>query len=321
MAARSRRVIYAALAGNALIAVTKAVAASLTGSSAMASEAVHSLVDTGNQGLLLLGLHRAARPADREHPFGYGREVYFWAFVVAILIFAVGAGISTYEGVHKLAAPSQIEDPAVNYVVLALATIFEAATWWVAFDEFRKARGGRGLFEAVRRSKDPTVFTVLFEDSAAMAGLLAAFLGVAAADIWGLAWADGAASLAIGAILAAAAAMLAYETKGLLIGEAADPELVRGVLAIVGEMRGIDHVNELRTMHMAPEDVLLALSLDFRDDLDAGTVEDTIHAIETRIKARYPEVRRLFIEVQSLRHHLAALRGGHGRDAGGSAAD
>ena len=299
----SKKVIYAALIGNSLISVMKFGAAFFTGSSAMLSEAIHSVVDTGNQGLLLYGIKRSKRPADDAHPFGYGSEIYFWSFVVAILIFGLGAGLSIYEGVQKLMQPHPISDPHINYIVLSLAMVFEAGAWWVAYKEFGKVRGNFGLFEAVQRSKDPTVFTVLFEDTAAMAGLVAAMIGIACADMLGIIWADGAASITIGVILAGTAALLAYETKGLLIGEAASPELGKGVRAIVGRVEHVRHINELRSMHLAPNDILLALSLDFQDSVKAGRVEETVNQIEQDIKARFPDVKRLFIEVQSQRDH------------------
>jgi cation diffusion facilitator family transporter len=299
----SKKVIYAALIGNSLISVMKFGAAFFTGSSAMLSEAIHSVVDTGNQGLLLYGIKRSKRPADDAHPFGYGSEIYFWSFVVAILIFGLGAGISFYEGVQKLMNPHPISNPYINYIVLSLAMVFEAGAWWVAYKEFGKVRGNFGLFEAVQRSKDPTIFTVLFEDTAAMAGLVAAMIGIACADVLGIIWADGAASITIGVILAGTAALLAYETKGLLIGEAASPELGKGVRAIVGRVEHVRHINELRSMHLAPNDILLALSLDFHDSLKAGRVEETINQIEQDIKGRFPDVKRLFIEVQSQRDH------------------
>ena len=299
----SKKVIYAALIGNSLISVTKFFAAAITGSSAMLSEAIHSVVDTGNQGLLLYGIKRSKRPPDDAHPFGHGSEIYFWSFVVAILIFGLGAGVSFYEGVQKLLHPHPISDPYINYIVLGIAMVFEATAWWIAYKEFGKVRGNFGLFEAVQRSKDPTIFTVLFEDTAAMLGLVAAMIGIACADRLGIVWADGAASITIGIILAGTASVMAYETKGLLIGEAASPELGQGVRAIVGRTRDVRHINELRTMHLAPNDILLALSLDFHDNLNAGRVEETIFQLEQDIKSRFPDVKRLFIEVQSQRDH------------------
>ncbi|MDH3579993.1 MAG: cation diffusion facilitator family transporter [Hyphomicrobiales bacterium] len=299
----SKKVIFAALAGNGLIAVTKFFAAAYTGSSAMLSEAIHSVVDTGNQGLLLYGMKRAQKPPDEMHPFGYGSEIYFWSFVVAIMIFGVGAGVSLYEGVQKLLHPHPITNPMINYVVLALAMVFEAVAWWIAYKEFGRLRGNLGLFEAVQRSKDPTVFTVLFEDTAAMLGLVAAFIGVAAADFYNLAWADGAASVVIGIILAGTATLLAYETKGLLIGESAGRSVLSGLRRIVSTAAEVNSVNELRTMHLAPNDIIVALSLDFHDKLKIGDVEQAITRIEREIKTRFPEVKRLFIEVQSKEDH------------------
>ena len=306
-AAGSKKVIYAALIGNGLIAITKFIAASITGSSAMLSEAVHSCVDTGNQGLLLYGIRRSKRPPDAAHPFGYGSEIYFWSFVVAILIFGLGAGISFYEGIQKLLHPHPITSPHINYIVLGLAMIFEAVAWWIAYKEFGKVRGNFGIFEAVQRSKDPTIFTVLFEDTAAMLGLIAAMIGVACADFLEIPWADGAASVVIGIILAGTAALLAFETKGLLIGEAASRELTQGVRGIVGRAKDVRHINELRTLHMAPNDILLALSLDFHDELSAGRVEQTIFKLEKDIKNRFPDIRRLYIEVQSKEDHNRAV--------------
>ena len=305
--AESKRVVYAALIGNGLIAVTKFAAATFTGSSAMLSEGIHSLVDTGNQLLMLHGLRRSQLPADAHHPFGYGRELYFWAFVVAILIFAVGAGVSLYEGIIKTISPHPVADAYVNYIVLALAAVFEAAAWWVAFKEFRRRKGGQGYWQAIRDSKDPAVITVLFEDSAALLGLAVAFAGIGLAQLLGAPVFDGLASIVIGVILAATAAALAYETKGLLIGESASDAIRDGVTTIVEGERGIRTVNEVLTMHMGPDDILLNLSVDFADDLGSVEVEAVISELERRIKAAHPEIKRLFIEAQSRAGHKAAL--------------
>ncbi len=303
----SKTVIYAALAGNTLIAVTKFAAAAHTGSSAMLSEAVHSVVDTGNQGLLLYGLRRSARPPDQLHPFGHGRELYFWAFVVALLIFAGGAGIVLYEGLHKLHNPTPVQNAYVNYIVLGLAILFEGGSWWVAFKTFRHLKGRLGYFEAVRRSKDPAVFTVLFEDTAALLGLVFALLGIALGQRLDMPALDGVASIGIALILATTAVFLAYECKSLLIGEAVLPEVRRGIEAIIAGQPGILRVNEHRSVHLGPEDVLLNLSLDFASDLSADEVEATIAEMERAIRGRYPEIRRVFIEAQSWRAHREAL--------------
>jgi len=304
----SRKVIFAALAGNSLIAIIKFMAAAYTGSSAMLSEAIHSVVDTGNQGLLLYGMKRAKRPADEHHPFGYGMEIYFWSFVVAIMVFAVGAGVSFYEGFHKILHPETISNPLINYLVLGFAMIFEGSALYIAFKEFGKVRGNFGLFEAVRRSKDPTLFTVLFEDTAAMLGLVVAFCGIFIAHSFNIPWVDGATSLVIAAILAGTAILLAMETKGLLIGEAASPEVVTGVCRIVRQVDEIGSVNEARTMHLGPDDILLALSVDFIDNLPSEKVEAIIFELEKEIKGQYPEIRRLFIEVQDRFHHYESSK-------------
>jgi len=304
-AASSKTVIYAALIGNGLIAITKFIAAALTGSAAMLSEAVHSVVDTGNQGLLLYGIKRSNRPPDDAHPFGYGMELYFWAFVVAILIFAGGAGISIYHGVEKILHPEPLSSVYVNYIVLGLAMIFEAFAWWVAFKAFRAQKGSLGWFEAVRRSKDPALFTVLFEDSAAMLGLIVAFVGIALGQAFGMPVLDGVASVLIGVILALTAALLAYEAKGLLIGEGVELETKRGIEGVIAQQEGVFRLNELRSMHLGPEEVLLTVSVDFTSDMSADQVEATISKMEREIKERYPDVRRVFIEAQHWRAHQA----------------
>ena len=304
-ASSSTTVIYAALIGNGLIAITKFTAAGITGSAAMLSEAVHSVVDTGNQGLLLHGIRRSNRPPDDAHPFGYGMELYFWAFVVAILIFAGGAGISAYHGIEKILHPEPLENAYINYIVLGLAMVFEAVAWWIAFKAFRATKGELGYFEAVRRSKDPALFTVLFEDSAAMLGLVVAFIGIALGQALDMPVLDGVASVLIGVILALTAALLAYEAKGLLIGEGVAPEVKRGIEAVISEQAGIVRLNELRSMHLGPEEVLLTVSVDFGSDLSADEVERTISEMEQTIKARYSEVRRVFIEAQNWRAHQA----------------
>ena len=202
MASGSKKVIYAALAGNACIAATKFVAAAVTGSSAMLAESIHSVVDTGNQVLLLWGLKRAARPPDEQFPLGYGKEVYFWSFIVAIMIFAVGAGVSVYEGIKHLIHPNPVERAGVSYLVLAMAAVFEGAAWWFAWRAFRAAKGKRGYLEAVHHGKDPTLFVVLFEDTAALLGLLVAFVGILLGQLTGIVYFDGGASVVIGLILA-----------------------------------------------------------------------------------------------------------------------
>lgn len=304
----SKTVIYAALAGNMLIAISKYAAAWFTGSAAMLSEAVHSTVDTGNQALLLYGLKRAARPADPEHPFGHGLQLYFWVFVVAVLIFGVGAGLSLFHGIEKISHPHPIENAYVSYIVLGLAMAFEGVVWVVAFREFRRTQGERGWLSAMRRSKDPVVFTVLLEDSAAMLGLIVAAAGVALSQALDLPFLDGVASVIIGLILAATAAFLAYEAQSLLTGEAVDPEVRVDIRRIAAAEPGVVGTNEVLTMHFGPREALVTLSLEFADELSATGVENAVSAIERRIRTAHPQVSRVFVEAQSLLAHRSAAR-------------
>jgi len=299
MSHSSKKVIYAALAGNTLIALTKFTAAALTGSSAMLSEGIHSAVDTGNQVLLLYGLKRAARPADEEYPFGHGKEVYFWSFVVAILIFGLGAGVSLYEGIHHLSTHVELGSPYLNYIVLGIAFVFEASAWSIALREFALIKGRRGYWEAVRRGKDPSMFVVLFEDTAAMLGILVAFAGVALTAATGDPLYDAAASIAIGLILGTTAALLAYETKGLLIGESANRDVVQGIRELARGFAAVERVNEVLTMHIGPQYVLVNLSLDFEDSVSAGEIERLVAELDRQIKAQYPLVKRVFVEAES----------------------
>lgn len=295
----STKVIYAALAGNLLIALTKFAAALFTGSSAMLSEGVHSLVDTGNGLLLLYGLRRSARPPDRYHPLGYGRELYFWSFIVALLVFALGAGIAFYEGLTHTLDPVPIENPMVNYVVLGLCFVFEGGSWWVAKREFDSKKGGLGYVEAVRRSKDPSVYTILFEDSAALLGLVIAFAGILAAEYTGLPQLDGAASIGISMILGTTAIFLAREAKGLLIGEPALPEVQEAILAIARSDPAVEKANGVLTSHLGPEQIVANLSVEFADRLTAPDIEACVERIEARLASEVPEVSALFVKPQT----------------------
>jgi cation diffusion facilitator family transporter len=299
MASGSKLVIYAALAGNSAIAVTKFAAAAYTGSTAMLAEGIHSLADTGNQILMLLGLRNAKKPPSEDYPFGHGKEIYFWAFVVAMLLFTIGAGISIYEGIKHLLHPGEITSPVVNYVVLGLAIVFELAATFFAWREFIRTKGEAGYFEAVREGKDPTLFVVLFEDTAALLGLLVALLGIWLAQVSGWLYFDGIASILIGVILAVVAAWLGLETKGLLIGESAHGRVRQGVRDILLSHPHVQHLNELATLHMGPEYILLTLSVDFRDDLSVGEAEAAIAHLDQEIKTRFPNIKKVFIEVES----------------------
>ena len=297
--ALSKKVVYAALLGNLLVAVTKFVASAFTGSSSMLSEAVHSVVDTANEALLLYGYFRSARKPDETHPLGYGRELYFWSFIVAILLFAVGAGVSVYEGVLHILAPKPIAYVNVNYAVLALSAIFEGASWWVALKRFGKVKGRRGYWEAVRDSKDPPSFMVLFEDTAALIGIAIAALGNFATDTWQIPAFDGAASILIGAVLGFAAAVLARENKALLIGERASAELTASILTLAADDGSIDGANNVFAVHLAPEEVIVALSLEFADELKTTEIEAAVIRLEERIRAKHPQVISVFVKPQT----------------------
>jgi cation diffusion facilitator family transporter len=288
--------VYAALAANLAIAITKFVAASLTGSSAMWSEGVHSLVDTGNQALLLYGMRRAKRPPDARFPFGYGKEVYFWTFVVALLVFATGAGLSFYEGWRHLREPAELTNPLINYAVLTIAMAVEGGSWFVAFRQFGRMRGERGVVEAVRRGKDPTVIAVLFEDSAALAGLAVAAAGVALYHYTGDPRFDAAASMVIGIILAGTAFWLAFETKGLLIGESANREVVAEIQRLASRYPEVERVNEVLTMHVGPDYILAAVSLNIACDVPRSRAHAVMDDLDETIKRTDSRLKRVFIE-------------------------
>jgi cation diffusion facilitator family transporter len=295
----SKKVIYAALLGNLLIAVTKFGAAAWTGSSAMLSECVHSLVDTGNELLLLYGLRRSAKPPDPSHPLGHGRELYFWTFIVALLVFSLGAGVSFYQGLVHIRTPEPIEHATVNYVVLGLSLLFEGSSWWVALKAFRAEKGSLGYLEAVRHSKDPTTFTVLFEDSAALLGLIIALCGIAGAQAFHMPALDGAASLGISLVLGVTALFLARESKGLLIGEAANSALQAALLQLAARDPAVERANGVVTVHLGPTQIVAALSLEFADDLRTPEIEACVARIEARIRVEHPQITTLFIKPQT----------------------
>ncbi|MFL6729906.1 MAG: cation diffusion facilitator family transporter [Sphingomicrobium sp.] len=294
-AAQSNRTLWIALAANLGIAVSKFIAAALTGSSAMLTEGVHSVVDSTNQLLLMWGRRQSRKPPDKYHPFGYGRELYFWSFVVAVLVFALGAGVSIYEGIIHILEPEDAVSPLIAYAVLAVAFLLEGWSTLEAFNEFRAAKGELGWLEAIRRSKDPPTFIVLLENGAAMAGIVAAAVGVVLSQVTGDPFFDGAASVVIGVILGFTALLLARESKGLLIGEAADPELVDGLRELAVGQPGVVGVGHVLTVHSAPDQVTVMINVDFRDDMLAGEVERIVDGIECDARSRWPHVRRLFV--------------------------
>ncbi|WP_448098169.1 cation diffusion facilitator family transporter [Luteibacter yeojuensis] len=312
MAHSSRLVVYAALAANVGIAVAKFIAAAVSGSSAMLSEGVHSLVDSINEVLLLHGLRRSQRRPDRQHPLGFGRELYFWSFIVALLVLALGAGFSLYEGVNHILSPDPLRDPTLNYVVLAVGVLFEGTSWWLSLKSVQRKKGKLGYFEAFRSTKDPTTFSVLFEDSAALVGLAIAAAGVYLSHALGDPRIDGWASIGIAVVLALASVMLARESKALLIGEPAHPHLLADVCGIAGKVEGVEAVNGVLTVQVGPDHVLVALSAAFDDRLTTVEIEQCVRTIEARTKeARLPIV-ALFIKPQtpeSWRERLRELDG------------
>jgi cation diffusion facilitator family transporter len=303
----SKPVLYAALAGNLLIAATKFAAALWTGSSSMLSEGVHSLVDTGNEVLLLYGYRRAAKPPDLRHPLGYGRELYFWSFIVALLLFALGAGVSIYEGVSHILAPRPVEDAHVSYIVLGLSALFDGASWVYALRAFQRAKGDHGIWEAIRRSKDPPSFMVLCEDSASLVGIGFAACGIALSEHLSMPELDGVASILIGLLLAATATVLARESKELLIGERASDRVVASIIEAAEATPGVEGANGALTVHLAPDQILVALSVEFADRLKAPEIEACVEAIEKAVRDRNPDVISIFVKPQTA-HAFEARR-------------
>ena len=292
----SRTAVIAALIGNLLIAVTKGIAAAISGSSAMLSEAVHSVVDSGNEVLLLYGQHRAGKPPDRTHPLGYGREIYFWSFVVALLIFALGAGVSIYEGITHIQHPVEMSDPLINYAVYAAAAVFEGVSWWFGWSAFQRIRrGDESILATVRASKDPTSFMVLFEDSAALAGIAIAAAATALSQHFEAPWIDGAGSILIGLVLAVVAVLLARESKALLIGERASDELTRSLREATLHQPGVLNVEQILTTQLSPDQVIATLGVEFEDDLDVPQLEQLIGRIESELRSRHPDLFRVFV--------------------------
>jgi cation diffusion facilitator family transporter len=297
----SNLAVVAAVTGNLVIAAIKFIAAALSGSSVMIAEGIHSLVDTGNGLLVLLGMRKSTAPADARHPFGHGKELYFWTLVVAISIFGIGGGMSVYEGITHLFHPRAIENPTVSYIVLAISALVEGTSFLVATRQFQRARGSMGAIRFIRTAKDPSLFTIVFEDSAAMLGLVVAFFGVLLGSTLKNPYFDGAASVLIGLILMAVAFLLARESKGLLVGEGVEPDQLAAMRAIVARDPEVEEPGEIRTMYLGPNDLLVALDARFRSGLSAEAIDSAIDRIEAGLKSEFPEVNRIYIEVASIR--------------------
>lgn len=300
MAEESSAAIYASIGANVAIAATKFTAAAVTGSSAMVAEGVHSLVDSADGLLLLLGRRRARRPADAQHPFGHGSELYFWTFVVAILFFALGGGMSVYEGVQHILRPEPIRDPHWNYVVLGFAALFDGTSFVVGYRQFRAHAAGRGFWATIRESKDPSLFTVVLEDTADMVGIALAFLGVYLGHRFQNPYLDGAASIGVGLVLAGVAVVLLVQSKGLLIGERADQAVVDRIHA-AADAPEIGDVRRIRTMQLAPHEVLVALDVTFAPGLTRQQVLGAIDALERRVRAAASDPLHVYLEISALR--------------------
>ena len=295
-------VVYGAIAANLIIAISKFTAAAFTGSSAMLSEGIHSITDTGNQGLILLGLKRSKKPADELHPFGHGQELFFWSLIVAILLFGLGGGLSIYEGITHIQHPSELESPIWNYVVLGIAFVTEGITWFIAFREIQHQRKpDETIWQTIRNSKDPSIYTVLGEDTGALLGIVVAFLGVFLGHQLDMPILDGVASLTVGLILVTIALFLVYESKNLIVGESMDPDLVAKVQQITQSDPAVDQVREILTMHLAPNDVLLNMDVGFRPNLHGSELALAIGRLETNIRQKTPVVKRIFIEAKSMK--------------------
>ncbi len=292
----SKLAIYGAIAANVAIAATKLLVAGITGSSAMLSEGIHSSVDTFNGVLLLVGVRLSQRPATPEHPFGHGKELYFWSLIVAVLIFGLGGGVSFYEGMQHIRHPEPLHDPTWNYVVLCAAALFESASFAIALRQFLKQAGATPFWEAIHRSKDPTTYTVLAEDSAALVGLAIAAAGISLSHRFDMPVLDGAASMLIGVLLAGVATLLTWESRGLLIGEGIRPETARAIRSIALAQPRVRDVGRVLSMYVGPDDALVTMDLDFDEGTEAADAALAIAEVARQVRVRFPMIKRLFIE-------------------------
>lgn len=299
MTGNSKFAIYGALAANLCIAAVKFVAASITGSSAMISEGIHSTVDSGNSLLLLLGMKRSRRPADAGHPFGHGKEIYFWSLIVAILVFSLGGGMSVYEGISHLQHPVELSDPMWNYIVLLSAMVFEGTSLVYTIRQFNKSRGKLGFWKELSMSKDPGLFAVIYEESAAIAGLVIALAGVWLGHYFQNTVFDAAASILIGLVLVFVAITMVRESKGLLVGESAGKPIVKGIYNLVNSEPRVHTLYYPLTMHLAPNEILLALDVEFKGDMTVKELFGTIKHLEDQIKREYPSVKKIYIEAKN----------------------
>ncbi|MGZ5539676.1 MAG: cation diffusion facilitator family transporter [Halobacteriota archaeon] len=299
----SRITVVAAIIGNLIIAIIKFVAATITGSSAMISEGIHSIVDTGNGCLVLLGMNRAKQPADESHPFGYGKSLYFWTHIVAVSIFGIGGGMSLYEGISHIrhvVPAAQMGDPTAAYIVLAISFLVEGGSFSVAIKQFLQASGDMGAWQFIKQSKDPSLYTIVLEDSAALLGLIFAFLGIFFGHLFNNAYLDGAASIAIGLLLMSVAGILASRTMGLLLGEGVNPDELADIRRRVESDPAVDRAGDILTMYMGPHDLLVNMGVCFTAGTTAEQMHEAIRRIEADLRSAYPETTRVYIEAESL---------------------
>lgn len=301
MTGESKLAIYGALGANIGIAVIKFIAAGATGSSAMISEGIHSAVDSGNSLLLLLGISRSKKPADVGHPFGHGKEIYFWTLIVAVLVFSLGGGMSLYEGISHLQHPEELKDPKWNYIVLVISMCFEGASLLYAIKTFNKTKGEFSFWKEVRLSKDPALFAVIYEESAALLGLLLALTGVFLCHYFNNPVYDAVASMLIGLLLIFVAIVMVRESKGLLVGESAHADIVKGVYTLINEEPAVSTLYYPLTMHLAPQEILLAIDVQFKKEMTMDELFENINHLENRIKEKYPSIKKIYIEAKNLK--------------------
>ena len=305
----SKTAVFAAIAANLFIAIIKFTAAALSGSSAMIAEGIHSLVDTGNGLLVLLGMKRSQQPADETHPFGHGKSLYFWTNIVAISIFGIGGGMSLYEGISHIrhvAPGGEMGDPTAAYIVLAISLLIEGASFTIAIRQFLRAKGDNGAWQYIQQSKDPSLYTVVLEDSAAMLGLLFAFLGIFLGHLLSNPYLDGIASIAIGLLLMSVAWILASRTLGLLVGEGVNRDELADIRRRVESDPAVDRAGDILTMYMGPDDLLVNMGVCFVPGTRAEQMHESIRRIEADLQGAYPEIKRVYIEAESLPIEAAA---------------
>ncbi len=300
MAGETKKAVLAAILGNLLIAATKFIAAAFSGSAAMLSEAIHSLVDTGNGALMLYGMRRSVKPPDDDHPLGYGHELYFWALIVGMLIFALGGGMSIVTGYMHLGRETPPGDVGWSYAVIAAALVFEGVSWYFGLKAFRKERRGRGIVETIRRTKNPSTFAILLEDTAALLGLVFAFFGIFLSTHLDAPWIDGASSMAIGILLWITAFVMVYESKELLVGEGMEKSTLRSVREIICADPAVERVDKLLTLYLGPDEVMLAIELHFHPDTTAIEIRHAVTRFKLAIQAQYPRIRRVYLATSSI---------------------